>query len=248
MAWTDIFNLLSPPDSGEEPKLGASRIREFKRAVAERLNVDHIFAVADDKVDGTDTGKHRQTTLVAVDGEGNNVGEIVLRAVQVGENIELFAVQNGTEVQITQEGQIAAAPATQVDFARASSLVWLHNSQRSFIDLPNMELNLNYSSAGKLDLHFNAGFHAHRRNGGCRVRLRVNGSTRQSVEQRTAHSDNRAFHLTLSHVEPITAETGYNIKVQWRYTGEGWDNHRVGQSYDSRNWGRILIAKFFPEG
>ena len=57
------FDTAQPAD-GEQPKKGASRIRENKNAIAERLNLDHVMDIADD-CDTVDTGFHRWVTFYA---------------------------------------------------------------------------------------------------------------------------------------------------------------------------------------
>lgn len=60
MAWTYDYNKTTPPDTGESPRLGASRIRELKNALQERLNVCVYYPYTGNEVSDTCAGEIRR--------------------------------------------------------------------------------------------------------------------------------------------------------------------------------------------
>jgi hypothetical protein len=64
MPLSETFNVANPADVGRAPKLIGQDMREFKRAVAERLgNGDHYFPASGDTYDDDASLEHVQVTL-----------------------------------------------------------------------------------------------------------------------------------------------------------------------------------------
>lgn len=98
--WNASFESL--PQDGEEAALGALRIRDFKKAFAERLRIDHSLAG-----DGHD-GKHNKVTLRVSSGDPiGDAGDLWVYAKQVSGRTELFVKDsNGDIIQLTKTGRI----------------------------------------------------------------------------------------------------------------------------------------------
>ena len=96
------------PAQSESPKLGARRIRELARAVAELLNVDHY--IGSDGGAGTgynedDTGEHKKVTLRVASAPTVESNKGYVYAKDVGGKAELFYKdEDGNEIQITAGG------------------------------------------------------------------------------------------------------------------------------------------------
>ena len=110
-AWTFTYDTATPPTTGESPSLGAFRIREFKLAIQERLNIDHYFPLSTGQVSSADAGKHRQITFVNTDtGSDPN-----LYTKTSGTNKELTYIDaNGTEKILTSNGTLNIAGGTDL--------------------------------------------------------------------------------------------------------------------------------------
>jgi len=95
--WNATYETL-PADS-EDAKDGANRIRKFKTAVQERLEVDHSHAG-----DAHD-GKHNKVTLQRVSDPTLDANDVALYAKVVGTKTELFYKdQDGNVIQLTSGG------------------------------------------------------------------------------------------------------------------------------------------------
>jgi hypothetical protein len=70
MAFADEYDITTP-DGSDNPTEGDDEIRKFKRAVQERLNVEHIFDLDGDEVSGANTGKHTDITGTSITTTGN---------------------------------------------------------------------------------------------------------------------------------------------------------------------------------
>ncbi len=123
--WNSTFETL-PADS-EVASQGASRIRNLKEAVSERLSVDHVFGGTGD----VDSGKHNKVTLLeqsANPSSAANTGFIYTK--DVGGVTELFYEDSAGNVkQITNAGSLNIVTASAGDIkmwptASAPSL-WL---------------------------------------------------------------------------------------------------------------------------
>jgi hypothetical protein len=63
MAFAETLDVSVPADTGRKPSLGAQDIRDFKRAVVERLDTDHYIPASGDTYDDAATGEHKKVTL-----------------------------------------------------------------------------------------------------------------------------------------------------------------------------------------
>ena len=105
MAFT-VYNTATPAGS-DSPKEGDDRIREIKAALAERLAVDHVFALTGTAEVSADAGKHNKITLpeVIAPTPVDNYGHLYGR--DVAGVTELFWVGGtGTPKQLTSGGKI----------------------------------------------------------------------------------------------------------------------------------------------
>ena len=103
--WNAAFEAL-PPDTGENASLGASRIRDHKKSVRERLEIDHYLAG-----DAHD-GKHKKIT-VKVQGSDPTLdtGDGALYSKTVSSTTELFYKDNNaTVLQMTSGGELLYFP------------------------------------------------------------------------------------------------------------------------------------------
>ena len=97
--WKDADELL--PTDSEQVKLGPDKIRDFKIAVRERLQIDHEFGEAQS---GVDTGFHKRVMLkVATPGTPGanyvNIGAAVNKLYYKGQDGTLRTVVNTDETQ-----------------------------------------------------------------------------------------------------------------------------------------------------
>ena len=100
--WNATFETL-PPDTGEAASIGASRIRALKKAIRERVAVDH--SIAGDAHDG----KHKQITLRVAAGDPTlDAGDGALYTKLIGAINELFLKDSAGNVkQLTAGGQLS---------------------------------------------------------------------------------------------------------------------------------------------
>jgi hypothetical protein len=106
MPWFKNIENTNPPDIGESPRLGASRIRDWKEAVCERLKgIFYGFEPDDSESDDTKKGIiglpfHKQTSAPS-----ESLDKIKLYAKEVNGITELFAKDSaGNDMQITSGG------------------------------------------------------------------------------------------------------------------------------------------------
>jgi len=115
---TYTYDTTTPPDD-QAIGLGATRIREVKNAVQERLNVDHVFAKTGSEVSHADSGKQFQVTFTDVDtslvadGGSDDThsviadGEGILDIIDVDSTRELhFWDEASNIIQLTDGGQL----------------------------------------------------------------------------------------------------------------------------------------------
>lgn len=104
-AWNSAFE--AEPADDENINLGASRMRDFKVSVRQRLAIDH--SIAGDVNDG----KHNQVTLRQLGGvpEALDPGDGLLFVNAVTGNTELYYQDSSTRViQVTSNGIVNAPP------------------------------------------------------------------------------------------------------------------------------------------
>lgn len=107
----------SKPAGSRSPTLGDDDIREFKRAVRERLAEDHDFEATESPAFGASDytiGKHKYCTLLEQSTDKTTLAnEIALEAKLVGSNSELYVVPEsaGTPLLITR-GNVSKLNAT----------------------------------------------------------------------------------------------------------------------------------------
>ena len=106
--WDASFEALPP--NNESAKIGAQRIRDFKRDVRERIAVDH--SIAGDANDG----KHTQVTLRVASGDPTlDTGDGCLYTKTSGTDNELFFKDSSGNIQrITGLGTLNAPPSGSV--------------------------------------------------------------------------------------------------------------------------------------
>jgi len=104
MAWNKNLDVDKPPDTGESPSLGASRIRDLKNAICERLT-NWIYSF---KTDDSETKEGlKKAPLNTGSAPAAEADKIIVYAKDVGGVAELFARdENGNEIQITSGGNI----------------------------------------------------------------------------------------------------------------------------------------------
>lgn len=97
--WNATFEAL-PPDTGEAASFGALRIRDLKKAIKERLEVDHSMA------GDAEDGKHKKVTLKDLGGNPTSAaGQGVLFSKLSGTKIDLFYMdESGSIQQLTNLG------------------------------------------------------------------------------------------------------------------------------------------------
>ncbi|HUU54502.1 MAG TPA: hypothetical protein VMY87_06235 [Armatimonadota bacterium] len=129
MAFGDTLNTDTPAEYAERPSLGNDRIREMKRALQERLDVDHYFPAdtpGAGQVDDADTGEHRQLTLreravPAAVGENKAVmfaseigGKVGVSIVDEDELVKDVTIQTGGVHVLNLEGKDFTAAAAAI--------------------------------------------------------------------------------------------------------------------------------------
>lgn len=112
MAFTDDYDK-STPDGSDNPTEGDDRIREAKRATAERLNVEHVFDFDGDEVSHADSGKHTDITTTSITNAGTlaNTGLATLQS--------LTLASGATIVEISTDGTLAGDADTVVPTEKA---------------------------------------------------------------------------------------------------------------------------------
>jgi len=107
MAWTKNIEITKPLDTGESPSLGASRIRDWKNAVCERLT-NWIYSF---KTDDSETKEGlKKAPLNTGSAPTQEADKIIVYAKDVAGVAELFARdENGNEIQITSVGKVNLA-------------------------------------------------------------------------------------------------------------------------------------------
>jgi hypothetical protein len=108
MPWFKNIENTNPPDIGESPRLGASRIRDWKEAVCERLKgIFYGFEPDDSESDDTKKGIiglpfHKQASAPS-----ESLDKIKLYAKEVNGITELFAKDSaGNDKQLTSGGKL----------------------------------------------------------------------------------------------------------------------------------------------
>ena len=124
MAFSDTYSIITPAGSSD-PKEGDDRIRELKRAVQERENVDHYWPIDTNLVDDVDAGEHRMATLREGSAPTQAADKIKVYGKDVNSKCELHARdEDGNEVQITSAGTIAFVTGSVQMYAGSSSPTW----------------------------------------------------------------------------------------------------------------------------
>lgn len=105
--WTGAYE--GQPSDGENVNLGATRIRNLKVDVRERLQVDHAFG--DNGPAEADDGKHLKVTLlVRSSAPGLDAGSGALYSQTINSNVELMWKDvAGNILQITTAGRLNPA-------------------------------------------------------------------------------------------------------------------------------------------
>ncbi len=88
-------------------------LADFKTPLVERLDVDHVFTIATNTIDGLDTGKHKQVTFPDVKTATPEpaVGEAVLYTKTADSKTELYFKGNeGSEIQLTSNDDLVRLP------------------------------------------------------------------------------------------------------------------------------------------
>ncbi len=106
-AWDTAYE--ATPASTEEATGGDDEIRDLKRNVRERMEVDHDF----DDTGGDDTGEHTKVTLRVRTAPTQEADKGILYSKDVSAKAELFYIdEDGNEVQMTDAGTINVGAAT----------------------------------------------------------------------------------------------------------------------------------------
>lgn len=105
-SYTETWDETKPAGSRDR-SLGDDDIREFKRAIRERLNEDHV--TPSDETGFTTVGYHRKTTLIK---QGSNATAVtdtyILFCKSDGSTDELFGIdESGNVIQFTDAGKLA---------------------------------------------------------------------------------------------------------------------------------------------
>lgn len=142
-----LWNEATPPDTGESASLGATRIRELKYAVRERLAVDHI--ALEDETGEANVGAHKKATFVNQTVDPTAVAGTAILYAKGGEMYARFA--DGTIVQLTSAGKWIAGALTVTDVAEGD-LIYYDGTE--FVRLPKgtdgQYLQINISSGGEV--------------------------------------------------------------------------------------------------
>jgi hypothetical protein len=117
MSWNKNLEVTKPPDTGESPSLGASRIRDFKNAICERLT-NWIYSFKTDDTE-TDEGLKKAPFKAQATAPTQESDKMIVYAKDVNGIPELFCKdKNGVEIQITSNGKIR--PIVTAEIADAS--------------------------------------------------------------------------------------------------------------------------------
>jgi hypothetical protein len=117
IGWTYTYDVTTPPDTGESPRLGASRIREFKNSLQERANVDHYWAKTGNEVSDTNAGQHRKVTLhsaIATPSAVTDKGFVYLKTFDSNDELT-WEDDQANELQITSKGELKVVAASIAD-------------------------------------------------------------------------------------------------------------------------------------
>lgn len=108
-SWTYDYDNATPPDTGESPRLGASRIREFKNALQERLNVCGYYPYTGTEISDADAGEMRRILFHAPIESTPTVAanHFDIRTKDVAGVAEIFLTdENEAEFQLTSGGTL----------------------------------------------------------------------------------------------------------------------------------------------
>ena len=124
MAFVDSLDVTQPPGS-QARSLGDDRIREMRRALVERLDVDHFFETVANLVDGANVGYHRKATLLEQGSDPSSLADaLILYAKQAGSYAELHGRHENAGVkQLTLNGLLWIAALTVASEARGDQIV-----------------------------------------------------------------------------------------------------------------------------
>jgi len=108
MAWNKNLDIGKPPDTAESPSLGASRIRDWKNAVCERLT-NWIYSFKTDDTEIKEGLKKAPFNTGSAPSQETN--KVIVYAKDVAGKAELFARdEDGDEIQLTSGGANYASP------------------------------------------------------------------------------------------------------------------------------------------
>jgi hypothetical protein len=241
MAWTDEFHILTPADS-DDPKEGATKIRELKRALQERLDVDHVFELDSNQVSDTDAGKHKKITLPALSASPSHIADTgIFFTKKIGDYAEVFYLDNeGNEVQLTEEGEIKAAGAVEIYQVNASSDDTAPSGDSTYGDLDSMIITKTFDSAGiiKVSFSFNvvSSSSDHVEVG---AKITVNDDDKTLSRQRIHYgASSRAVMISGIWSQEVEADTEYEVKVRWARV------YATSPTLTAKQ--RYLILEYFP--
>ncbi len=105
-SYTETWDETKPAGSRDR-SLGDDDIREFKRAIRERLNEDHVQP--SDETGYTTVGYHRKCTLIKQGSNATAVTDtLILFCKNDGSTDELFTIdESGNVIQVTDAGKLA---------------------------------------------------------------------------------------------------------------------------------------------
>lgn len=100
-AWTTTYDTTTPDGATQPVSVLDDAIQDVKKAVQERINVDHYFPLTGTQVSDTDTGFHRQVTFYSATGT-----DPILDITLVSGTMELqWTDSDGTVKQLTTGGE-----------------------------------------------------------------------------------------------------------------------------------------------
>lgn len=106
-AWNTAYE--ATPASSSAISAGDDDLRDLKRNIRERLEIDHDF----DATGGNDTGEHMKVTLRVRTAPTQEADKGMLYAKDVSSKAELHYIdEDGNEVQITTSGSVSGATAS----------------------------------------------------------------------------------------------------------------------------------------
>ena len=105
-SYSETWDITKPAGS-RDLSLGDDDIREFKRAIDERLNEDHVKP--NDETGYTTVGYHRKCTLIKLGSNPTAVTDtLILFCKNDGSTDELFIIdESGNVIQLTDAGKLA---------------------------------------------------------------------------------------------------------------------------------------------